>query len=605
MSATEQHAPDTSQTLTTKLVQWSLGAIARLPLHRQQQLGSTLGAILRLSGSRLARVTEENIALCWPELSRHEQQQLAKQSLCETGKTIIESAWAWYGDEQACLDSIVAVKGEAPVIAARNNASGIIFLLPHLGNWEVANHYLGKHYQLTHMYQPNKSRTFETVVQTGRSRTGTQFVAANATGVRAQLKTLIRGGAIGSMPDQEPDVHQGKFADFFSQRALTSDLLLMLQKKSGAQVFTCYCKRLADGNGFELVFQETDIAAQTAKVTATNTTDNQEIRTRMNRAIEHVVRQSPAQYLWSYKRFRTRPDGEPPYYQFNHRTIFTRAEQSLIRLGLEVARHLPAAAHRPLSIGLYHSMRIVNTRQVRVARTNLAMTKPHKANVTTLLQRSLQHLADNALSLGNHWFDSDNQFNASINTVQGRECLEKVKGVVVLTPPLGYREVVMRYLGSEFHTTEYYHPARRTALDHLIRQARASMGITLVPHSTSGLSQLNQRLDRGEVITLCPDQQPRLRGGEFVPFFGMPALTTRVMQALAARSDVTFLLAVALNRQDKFDIHFDVIRLDKDMPVLVQINQHLQTTVLNHEDQYRWSDKRFNIQPPGAPRLYR
>jgi KDO2-lipid IV(A) lauroyltransferase len=36
---------------------------------------------------------------------------------------------------------------------------------------------------------------------------------------------------------------------------------------------------------------------------------------RMNHDIEAWVRQTPAQYYWVHKRFKTRPPGEPSLYQ--------------------------------------------------------------------------------------------------------------------------------------------------------------------------------------------------------------------------------------------------------------------------------------------------
>ena len=35
---------------------------------------------------------------------------------------------------------------------------------------------------------------------------------------------------------------------------------------------------------------------------------------RMNAWLEGVVRTMPAQYYWVHRRFKTRPDGEPPLY---------------------------------------------------------------------------------------------------------------------------------------------------------------------------------------------------------------------------------------------------------------------------------------------------
>ena len=35
---------------------------------------------------------------------------------------------------------------------------------------------------------------------------------------------------------------------------------------------------------------------------------------RMNREIEHGIREMPEQYFWVHKRFKTRPPGEPDFY---------------------------------------------------------------------------------------------------------------------------------------------------------------------------------------------------------------------------------------------------------------------------------------------------
>ena len=44
-------------------------------------------------------------------------------------------------------------------------------------------------------------------------------------------------------------------------------------------------------------------------------TDDAEADTaRMNRELEAAIRTMPAQYYWVHKRFKTRPQGEPPVY---------------------------------------------------------------------------------------------------------------------------------------------------------------------------------------------------------------------------------------------------------------------------------------------------
>ena len=68
------------------------------------------------------------------------------------------------------------------------------------------------------MFQPNKTAALNGYVQTKRSKTGTQFVPADRTGIKAQLAVISSGGCIGMMPDQEPAVHTGQFAPFSAYR---------------------------------------------------------------------------------------------------------------------------------------------------------------------------------------------------------------------------------------------------------------------------------------------------------------------------------------------------------------------------------------------------
>jgi len=37
--------------------------------------------------------------------------------------------------------------------------------------------------------------------------------------------------------------------------------------------------------------------------------------TAMNHAIERCIAIDPAQYLWSYRRFKTQPEGAEPFYE--------------------------------------------------------------------------------------------------------------------------------------------------------------------------------------------------------------------------------------------------------------------------------------------------
>ena len=83
-------------------------------------------------------------------------------------------------------------------------------------------------------------------------------------------------------------------------------LLSRLAHKSGAPVLLVFAERLPAGRGFHLHIQRIEPTIAGADMVRSLTT--------LNQAIEQAVRGIPAQYQWSYKRFKTPSDGErAPY----------------------------------------------------------------------------------------------------------------------------------------------------------------------------------------------------------------------------------------------------------------------------------------------------
>ncbi len=157
----------------------------------------------------MALVTMENIRLCFPELDLHAQTRLARNCQQESGKILFESAISWTAPVCVCQSLIVEVEGEQIVEEIRSKNLGVIFIIPHLGNWELIQHYLGKQYSLTQMFEPRKDKSISEYITSCRARTGGKYVPTNSAGIRAVLSTLKNNGVVGVMPDQEPEIHTG------------------------------------------------------------------------------------------------------------------------------------------------------------------------------------------------------------------------------------------------------------------------------------------------------------------------------------------------------------------------------------------------------------
>lgn len=281
--------------------------LALLPLVALRALGSAVGLLMWLLNGRAAKVTRENIALCFPELAPAEQARLIRTSLQETAKTAMEAGAIWRNSWAWLQGKIVAMEGDEILRAKLAEGKGVLVLAPHHGNWEVVAPYLASVANLTAMYQPLDNPKMDELVLAGRSKLNITMAPTNRKGVMMLFKALQGGTIVGVLPDQVPAPESGgEIAPFFGQPALTMTLVQGLIQRTGCAVCSCYAERVA--GGFKLVVIEADEQIYSADpVTSV---------TGLNASVEACVRRAPAQYQWEYKRFRRLPEPYPKRYQF-------------------------------------------------------------------------------------------------------------------------------------------------------------------------------------------------------------------------------------------------------------------------------------------------
>lgn len=281
--------------------------LALLPLGLLRALGHVIGNLMWLAKGRAAKVTQENIQLCFPDLTPAEQQQLAQQSLRETAKTAMEAGAIWRNSWPWLEHKIVTKEGDDLLRAKLAEGKGVLVLAPHHGNWEVVAPYLASVANLTAMYQPLDNPKMDELVLAGRSKLNITMAPTNRKGVMMLFKALQSGTIVGILPDQVPAPDSGaQVAPFMGQPALTMTLVQGLIQRTGCAVCSCYAERVA--GGFKIVVLEADAAIysedQPASVAG------------LNASVAACVQRAPAQYQWEYKRFRQLPPEYPRRYEF-------------------------------------------------------------------------------------------------------------------------------------------------------------------------------------------------------------------------------------------------------------------------------------------------
>lgn len=270
--------------------------ISHLPLWLLQALALTIAFILYHFNLSITRITAINIQLAYPELSPALQKQLIKQSVQSQCLTYIEFIKCWGMPPKYSLSLVKNIQGEAVLTEALANKKGVIVVVPHFGCWELLNAWLNVYTEPMIMYKPNKNKGINRYLLEAREKFNATLVPTNETGIRAIFKHLKQGGLTVILPDHLPKPSGGIYADFFGQKTLSITLVSKWAAKTQCKVIGLSCIRNPDLKSFDIHCQHLpkDINAQ----------DLQHSVTSLNLAMQEMINQAPAQYIWSYKRFR-------------------------------------------------------------------------------------------------------------------------------------------------------------------------------------------------------------------------------------------------------------------------------------------------------------
>lgn len=287
------------------LVTGLLRLTALFPLPVVHGFAVLIGCLLWLVPNRERQIAAANLALCFPDLERSARNRLLRRNLIETGKAMLELGPLWLWDGARILKLIRETEGEEAFRAAMAEGHGGIVVSPHLGAWEVAGLYASSCHPMTTLYRPSRVGIDE-IIRNGREKLGARTVPTDKRGVRVLFETLKEGRLLGILPDQDPGPEGGVFAPFFGRPANTMVLLSRLVMKTRVPSFLMYAERLAWGRGYRLHIEPLPAAVAEGSL--------EESVAAVNAAVEQAVRRFPEQYLWAYKRFKTRPPGEPRLY---------------------------------------------------------------------------------------------------------------------------------------------------------------------------------------------------------------------------------------------------------------------------------------------------
>jgi KDO2-lipid IV(A) lauroyltransferase len=274
-----------------------------LPYAWHLALGRALGRALYATQGRRRRIAERNLALCFPDGAPEARARLLHSSFESLGIAFFEVALAWWGSDRR-VAALGQVHGLEHLDQGLERGRGAILLSGHFTTLELGARLLRLHRGFRPMYRPSRNPVWDRIMLRSRERHVER--AIDRRDVRGTLRALRANEPVWYAPDQDYGREHSVFVPFFGVPAATITATARLAALSGAPVLPFFQERLPGGRGYRVTldpplegFPSGDEAADAARI---------------NRIIEERVRAHPEQYLWTHRRFKTRPPGAPGWY---------------------------------------------------------------------------------------------------------------------------------------------------------------------------------------------------------------------------------------------------------------------------------------------------
>lgn len=281
-------------------------AMAHVPLPVSRGFGVVLGRLLHTVAAPRRHVVDVNLALCFPEKSAAERRRIARETFVFVAQSWLDRSWLWHAPESVVRQRLRVV-GAAPEIEEMAHGSApMILFAPHFYGLDAAATALTMHTARpsTTIYTTQRNPLVDDWIREGRQRFGSVITLNRSEGIKPIVAGLRKGGLLYLLPDMDFGRDQTVFVPFYGIQASTIPSLSRFARLGKAKVVPIVSRLTPTGYDIEVLpawqdFPSDDVVADTAL---------------MNQRLQGYIDAMPSQYYWVHRRFKTRPEGEPPVY---------------------------------------------------------------------------------------------------------------------------------------------------------------------------------------------------------------------------------------------------------------------------------------------------
>ena len=248
------------------------------------------------------KVTKKNLSIAFPELTDHKLDLFAKESYKETLKSFYETLYAWSRSNKKIIYQTKKINNRF-LFNTSEQKNGLIVFAIHNRSIDFMLRWISSQRPHTSLYKKIKLRLINNFVKKLREEENCKMVETGIGGVKSILSSLEKNQMTCMASDQVPARGLGVYAKFFDHDCYSFSLAPNLARKSKKPIllsYLSYDSNIGHVMNFKKPIKEiySEFGVQV-----------------MNDEMEKVIRSSPCEYSWEYKKFRRLPSGVKDIYK--------------------------------------------------------------------------------------------------------------------------------------------------------------------------------------------------------------------------------------------------------------------------------------------------
>ncbi len=281
--------------LILRSARWSAAGRARL--------AAIVGWIAWLVVLRRRRIADANLLACFPEMPARQRRALSRRLFRNIARGALDYGVLWTASREG-VDAFVRVEGLEHLSDPANYP--LIMLAPHFVGLDAGGSRLAIERKSVSIYARQSNPVWDRWLQFGRARFNEPvLIARRGADLRAALRAMRAGLPFYYLPDMDNGDANSIFVPFFGVPAATLPMVSRLARSIGAKVVMTVTEQTADGYVLHVEPPWRDFPGESVEADTA----------RMNGEIERWVLRMPDQYLWTHRRFKTRPAGAARIYR--------------------------------------------------------------------------------------------------------------------------------------------------------------------------------------------------------------------------------------------------------------------------------------------------